>query len=87
MSKNIGCDAANVGLDELADLLPERHFARALTDTRLGGGVGGRAGGFTGNSGPKPTTIFIRAVCISVPWKHPARTLGCVPFGVRITRR
>ena len=44
MPKIIRCDAANVGLDELADLLLERHFAQVVIDARFERGVGSKGG-------------------------------------------
>ena len=51
MPKIIRCDAANVGLDELADLLLERHLAEQLTDARFERGVGSQGGRLLGPQG------------------------------------
>ena len=39
MPEIIRCDASNVGLDELADLLLERHLAEQCADARLEGRI------------------------------------------------
>ncbi len=51
MPKIIRCDAANVGLDQLADLLLERHLAEQLTDARLERGVRSKGGRLFGPQG------------------------------------
>jgi hypothetical protein len=49
--KIIRCDASDVGLDELADFLLERHLAKQLADARLQSGIGSESGRLLGPQG------------------------------------
>src|ERR1700730_295159 len=48
VAKIFGCDASNVGLDELADFLLERQLAEQRADARLEGSIGRERGRFLG---------------------------------------